>query len=157
MKIKNISVLVVVCFVVLCGLLVIQSGFLNSADNLDKSLILLQATDSNTTVAPAQIPAAKQPQPQLASAQFKNYSADDAEPKTLIIGAQDPETENPLTGYKLSLELTSTGAAIRKATFTNGDNKGFTNLDPDSPKPLQVISPVIMSDGSEILIPGIEL
>ena len=151
MKIKNVSVLVVVCFVVLCGLLVVQSGFLNSADNLDKSLILLQATDINTAVAPAQIPAAEQPQPQLASAQFKNYSADDAEQKTLIIGAQDPETENPLTGYKLSLELTSTGAAIRKATFTNGDNKGFTNLNPDSPKPLQVISPVVMSNGNEIL------
>jgi len=151
MKIKNISVLVVVCFVVLCGLLVVQSGFLNSADNLDKSLILLQATDSNTTLAPAQIPAAEQTQPQLAAAQFKNYNADDAEPKTLIIGAQDPETENPLTGYKLSLELSSRGAGIRKATFTNGDNKGFTDLDPDNPKPLEFISPVVMFDGSEIL------
>ncbi len=151
MKIKTVSIFIVVCFVVLCGVLVVQTGFLNSADNLDKSLILLQATDSNTAVAPAQSPAAEQSQPQLASAQFKAYSADDAQPKTVIIGAQDPETENPLSGYKLSLELSSKGASLRKAIFTNGDDKGFTDLDPDDPKPLEFIGPVIFPNGSEIL------
>ena len=151
MKIKTVSIFVVVCFVVLCGLLVVQSGLFNSADNLDKSLILLQATDSNTAVAPAQSPAAEQSQPQLAPAQFKTYSADDAQPKTVTIGAQDPQTENPLSGYKLSLELSTKGAGIRKAVFTNGDDKGFTDLDPDDPKPLTFINPVIFPDGSEIL------
>lgn len=151
MKIKNVLLLVVISFVVLCGLLVVQSGLFSSVDNLDKSLILLQATDSNTAIATEQTPVVEKPQPQLAPAQFKTYNADDAEPKTVIIGAQDPETENPLTGYKLSLELSSEGAGIRKATFTNGDNKGFTNLDPDAPKPLQIISPVILRDGTEIL------
>jgi len=151
MKIKTVSIFVVVCFVVLCGLLVVQTGFFNSADNLDKSLILLQATDSNTAVVPAQSPAAEQSQPQLAPAQFKTYSADDAQPKTVTIGAQDPETENPLSGYKLSLELSTKGAGIRKAVFTNGDDKGFTDLDPDDPKPLTFINPVIFPDGSEIL------
>jgi len=140
---------IVLSFVALCSLLILQTGFFNSADNLDKSLILLQATDSNTAAAPA--PLAEQAQPQMAPAQFKSYNADDAEPKTVIIGAQDPEAENPLTGYKLSLELSSKGASLRKATFTNGDDKGFTDLDPDNPVPLEFISPVVMRDGSEIL------
>ncbi len=150
MKIKKVSIFVVGSFVVLCGLFVVQSGFFNSANNVDKSLILLQVTeDTNSPAIPAQMPAVEKPQPQLTAAQFKNYNADDAQPAAVIIGAQDPQTENPISGYKLSLELSSRGAGLEKAVFTNGDNKGFTNLDPDAPKPLQFISPV--SDGREIL------
>jgi YidC/Oxa1 family membrane protein insertase len=44
------------------------------------------------------------------------------------------------------LELSSQGAPIRSAVFS-----GFDDRDPDNPRPLEILSPVKLQDGSEVL------
>jgi YidC/Oxa1 family membrane protein insertase len=71
----------------------------------------------------------------------------------VIIGAVDPNTEDPKTGFKFQLELNSKGASIQKTAFVFNKNtkSGFSNCDSKDPQPLVVISPAVQSDGSEIL------
>jgi YidC/Oxa1 family membrane protein insertase len=71
-----------------------------------------------------------------------DFSATGGPAKSILLGAKDPKTENPETGFKFQLELTSKGAAIRKATFT-----GFDNRDPKDPQPLVILSPVRLRGG----------
>ncbi len=70
------------------------------------------------------------------------FGADHAEPKTIHLGAMDPNTENPQTGFKFQLLLTSQGAAIKRATFSDGEDKGFDDRNYKDPKPLAILSPV---------------
>jgi YidC/Oxa1 family membrane protein insertase len=60
---------------------------------------------------------------------------------TVSLGSTDPRS-----GFKFELELTSKGAAINKATFSEFDDRDYKN-----PKPLVILSPVKLPDGSEVL------
>ena len=80
-----------------------------------------------------------------------SFRADDAPAEVVILGAADPNTEDPESGFKFRLELTSKGAAIRKATFSNGNDNGFDDRDPKNPQPLVVISPSLGAAGAEVL------
>jgi YidC/Oxa1 family membrane protein insertase len=60
---------------------------------------------------------------------------------TVSLGSTDPRS-----GFKFEVELTSRGAAINKATFSE-----FDDLDYKNPKPLMILSPAKLPDGSEIL------
>ncbi|MHC4622512.1 MAG: YidC/Oxa1 family insertase periplasmic-domain containing protein [Planctomycetota bacterium] len=62
--------------------------------------------------------------------------------RTVILGAADPCNEDPQTGFRLQLELDSRGAAIAKATFSNGNDKGFDDRDYRNPQPLVLLSTV---------------
>ena len=155
---KKILTLVVVGFVVFCGWLVAESGVDsrfrgNDKETVGQSCILLQRTTADTSDT-ANAPASKNVQ--LQAADFPALGADHAPVRSVILGASEPKTENADTGFKFQLELSSKGAAIRKATFSNGlDSRGkatgFDDRDYKDPQPLEILSPVKRGGGSEIL------
>ena len=139
---RVVLVLVVVGFVVFCGGLVAKSGLDSRLRGNDKgaagqSCILLQQTTANERDETAGVPAGENER--LEAADFTDFSADPAPPRIVTLGSVDPKS-----GFKFQLELSSKGAAIRKATFS-----GFDDRDYKDPQPLVILSPV--HDGSEIL------
>ena len=68
----------------------------------------------------------------FARAQTTGFKAESAEAKVLTLGSIDKKN-----GYKFQLELTSKGAAIEQATFSEYDDRNQ-----DEPKPLVILSPV---------------
>ncbi|MHC4842552.1 MAG: YidC/Oxa1 family insertase periplasmic-domain containing protein [Planctomycetota bacterium] len=138
---KTFLILIIIGFCLFCGVLVVESGiFANST--FQRGCILLQQTVSETDSTTSTLEQA----PVLESAAPGGFHAVDAQPKTVKIGAKEPETENADAGFKFQLELTSQGAAIRKATFSNGQDAlgrptGFDDRDPDNPSPLAILSP----------------
>ena len=151
---KAILALIVVGFCFFCGILVFECGLFDSSHTVGKSCILLQQTTVDERAAAAT--ASVEERAQLKVADFTSFGADSAAAKTVILGASNPKTENADTGFKFQLELSSKGAAIRKATFSNGpDNRGeatgFDDRDYKDPQPLVILSPVRRADGSEIL------
>ena len=142
-------ILVVAGFCLLCGWLVVESGIFSDPSQTGRSFILLQNEAGNQETETPNTP--ESDIQQVKAADSISFGADHAPPKTFVIGALDPNTEDPKTGYKFQLELSSKGASIRKATFSNGNNNGFEDRNPKNPQPLVIISPVIGSDGSEVL------
>ena len=154
MNFRIVLVLVVVGFVVFCGWLVVESGLDfhfrgNDKGAAGQSCILLQKTMANEKGEPAGAPAGKNER--LEAADFTTFEAVGGLPQTVTLGAADPETEDPDIGFKLQLELSSKGAAIRRATFSNGNDNGFDDRDYKDPQPLVILSPVSRPDGGEIL------
>jgi len=144
----------VIAFVLLCGWLVVESGFFDDSSQTRPGVILLQnvAADEETEIPNV----TESNSEQLEAADSITFGADNAPAKTVILGATDPNTENADTGFKFQLELSSKGAAIRKAVFSNGPDSrgrdsGFDNRDYKNPQPLVIISPIPERDGSEVL------
>ncbi len=150
---KQILSLIIVGFVVLCGWLVIESGLFENKSQAEQCCILLQQNSADQTPQTRNEPAFQNKDRQ--SADFTDFSAIGGPTKTIILGAKDPKTEDHETGFKFQLELSSRGAAIRKATFSNGPHNGrpsgFNNRDHKNPQPLEFLLPVRQADGSEIL------
>jgi len=150
----RILVLIVVGFIILCGWLVIESGLFLNLSQIGRSCILLQQTTTNEKQDTASAPA---PENKSASggADFADFSAVGGPAKNVTLGANNPKIEDHETGFKFQLELSSKGAAIRKATFSNGLHNGrpsgFNDRDYENPQPLETLSPVRQADGSEIL------
>ena len=150
-------IFVVICFAVFCGWLVIESGLFECGltEPVEVSLqggqpcILLQKTIGEEKSGAENAPAKESPK--IGAAESISFTADFAPAQSIILGAKNPETEDPDVGFKFQLELSSKGAAIRKATFSNGNNNGFDDRDPKNPRPLVIISPMQRSDGSEVL------
>ena len=147
-------ILVVAGFCLFCGFLVVESGLFDHSLQTDHEIILLQNVTSNQQAETPNEPESSIPQ--LKATDSITFGADNAPARTIILGAADPNTENADTGFKLQLELSSKGAAIRKAIFSNGpDSKGratgFDDRDYKNPKPLVLISPIEENDGSEVL------
>jgi YidC/Oxa1 family membrane protein insertase len=143
----------VAAYVLFCGWLVIASGLFDGSLQVRDGCILLQQT---TPAAAAEAPDPPLDSTQLQAAQDVTFGADNAEARTIVLGATDPNTENADTGFKFQLELSSKGAAIRKATFSNGPDSrgkasGFDDRDHKNPQPLVIISPVPDGSGGEIL------
>ena len=78
---------------------------------------------------------------QLEAANFPAFGADSEPDRTVMLGSVDPDSK-----FKFSLELSSKGAALRKASFS-----GFNDRDYKNPQPLDILLPVRRADGSEIL------
>jgi YidC/Oxa1 family membrane protein insertase len=140
---KTFLILVVTGFCLFCGVLVVESGVF-SASSCGLGCILLQQTAEQTNSAANNDEL--EPAPAIEPTRGSGFEAPDAEPKTFTIGAADPKTENANTGFKFQLELTTKGAAIRTATFSNGPGEkgkptGFDDRDPDNPSPLTILSP----------------
>ncbi|MFB0525149.1 MAG: hypothetical protein ACETVZ_06375, partial [Phycisphaerae bacterium] len=146
--------LFVIVFCLFCGLLVIESGLFENRPQAEQRCILLQQTTTNEKQDTASGPALEN-ESASGGADFANFSAVGGPEKNVILGAKNPKTEDHETGYKFQLELSSKGAAIRKATFSNGLHNGrpsgFSDRDYENPQPLQILSPVRQADGSEIL------
>ena len=146
---------IVISFVVLCGLLVVDSGLFKKPTQGKKLPILLQQTTTTELNETSNIPEAEDPNAsennRLQADTSVSLDVENAPAKTIVIGAADPKTEDPETGYKFQLDLSTKGAGILKATFSDGNDKGFDNRDYQNPQPLQIISPMQDSRGNEIL------
>lgn len=77
--------------------------------------------------------------PTMQSAPTVDFTAVGGPAKTVSIGSLDPNT-----GFKFLLELTSKGAAIKRATLSEFDDRN-----PENPQPLVLLSPVTRPDGSQ--------
>ena len=134
--------LVVIGFVVLCGWMVIESGIFESPGANSGACILLQSTAGNQNSGASNAPLEEPPR--IAADTSVSFGADNAAASTVILGATDPKTENANTGFKYQLELSSKGAAIRKAIFSNGPDMqgkatGFNDRDYKDPQPLEIL------------------
>jgi len=136
--IRIVLILIVAGFVVLCGGLIVESGLFSGPAG-QKPCILLAQT------APGEQPSLAGTQPsggaQLQALDIPTLSADNAEPKAVTLGSIDPNS-----GFKFLLELTTKGASIAKATFSEFDDRDYKD-----PQPLVILSPVNLPDGRQIL------
>jgi YidC/Oxa1 family membrane protein insertase len=141
---RFIFTLIVIGFVVFCGWLVVESGLDCCESRIDKETagqpcILLQSSTGDKKSSDANVPA-EEPS-QIGADESVTFGADSAPSKSVTLGSVDPQS-----GFNFQLELSSKGAAIRKATFS-----GFKDRDYKDPQPLVIISPVQEKDGREIL------
>ena len=139
MNFRIVLVLIVFGFVVFCGLLVLETGLFETCQGGRGPCILLQnTTDSEGAENTKTVPAEKEV---LEAADSAGFGADHAPAKTVTLGSIDPKSN-----FMLHLELSSKAAAIKKAVFSQFDNR-----EPNEPKPLEILSPVRRPNGSEIL------
>jgi YidC/Oxa1 family membrane protein insertase len=137
---KSILVLILIGFCFFCGWLVVESGLFQSCRAGEKlPCILLQKTTANEKFGAANAPAEEGAY--LEAADFTAFSADNAPARSVTLGSIDPRS-----GFKFELELSSKGAAIKKATFSEFDDRDYRD-----PQPLVILSPVYRADGREIL------
>ncbi|MHC4556858.1 MAG: YidC/Oxa1 family insertase periplasmic-domain containing protein [Planctomycetota bacterium] len=131
--------LVVIAFVLFCGWLIVESGLFDGSSQTGRDIILLQNVADNQESETPNAP--ESDIQQLKAVDSITVGADNAPAKTITLGSVDPKS-----GYKFQLELSSKGAAIRKATFSEFDDRDHKN-----PQPLVIISPIQERDGSEVL------
>ena len=149
MNFRIVLTLFLIGFVVFCGGLVVESGLFNTGRGVGQSCILLQQkpTEQNRDLSLDSRFTSHEPQ----AMNLAVLGADNAPAKIVYLGAADPATEDPDVGYKLGLELSTKGAAISKATFSTGNDKGFDDRDYKNPQPLVMLAPVQLANGSRIL------
>jgi YidC/Oxa1 family membrane protein insertase len=92
----------------------------------------------NATIAAEETESSQQPV--LKADETTRLSADNAPAKEAALGSTDPKS-----GFKFRLDLTSKGAAIARAVFSEFDNRDYKN-----PQPLQILSPVHLRGGGDI-------
>jgi len=133
---------IVIGFVVFCGVLVFESGLLTNTPQENKYPILLTADNSSDT-QDAQTPESRTDanDTQLKAVEVIEFDAKHAPAEIITLGAKDPNTEDPDTGFKFQLLFDTKGAAIRNATFSIGNDKGFDDRNHDNPQPLVIVSP----------------
>lgn len=142
-------VVVLVCFCLLCGGLIFESGaFRTSAspDTIDSpvarsGLLLLQQTAEVNVPGAALTPLSPTPQPKLQPAPSEVFGAVGGPSQRTTVGSADPKS-----AFKFQLELDSKGAAIRTATFS-----GFKDRNYKDPQPLVFLSPAESGNGREML------
>ncbi len=91
-------------------------------------------------VCPACGSDAKKEESQLIGANVVRFDADGAAARRVKLGSTNPES-----GFKFEVELTSRGAAVSKAIFSEFDDRDYKN-----PQPLVILSPVRLAGGGEI-------
>ena len=139
MNFRIILILIVVGFVVFCGWLVIESGPCENCRPQRGPCILLQQTTATEGKEGAKAAGAKKETFEAAAP--AGFGADHAPATSVTLGSIDPKSN-----YMLKVELVSKAAAIRSAVFSQFDDR-----DPNNPQPLQILSPVKLYDGSEVL------
>jgi len=130
-KIMKITLtLILVGFVVFCGVLVVKSAQFEKFATASQPCILLQHSVVHDNNRPEIAPA--QNEVRLEPADLVEFHAEHAEPNTVALGSTDRKSS-----FKFQLELSSKGAAIKKATFSEFDDRDYKD-----PKPLVILSPV---------------
>ena len=129
----------VIAFVLLCGWLVVESGLFDDSSQTGRGIILLQnvAVDKDTEI-PNVTESDNEP---LEAVDSITFDADNALARTITLGSMEPKS-----GFKYQLELSSKGAAIKKAIFSEYDDRDYKN-----PQPLVIVSPIQERGGSEVL------
>jgi YidC/Oxa1 family membrane protein insertase len=125
---KIVLRLILVGFLIFCGVLVLCSGI--SPSFCESRCILLRQTEGSEPDSIADAPAPED-RPSEA-AESLALTANGAEERMVELGSADPKS-----GFKLLLELSSTGAAISRATFSEFDDRDYKD-----PQPLVILSPV---------------
>jgi YidC/Oxa1 family membrane protein insertase len=132
-------ILVVAGFCLFCGWLVVESGLFDHSSQTGCGIILLQNIVVNEET---EIPnVTESNSEQLEAVDSIKFGADNTPARTITLGSVDPRS-----GYKYQLELSSKGAAIRKALFSEFNDRDYKN-----PQPLVIISPIQEKDGGEVL------
>jgi hypothetical protein len=139
MNFRIVLVLIVVGFVVFCGWLVLDSGLCETCRSEIGPCVLLQQTTITEGEEGAKAAPAKKET--LEAADSVGFGADHAPARSVTLGSTDPKSD-----YMFELELSSQGAAIRKAVFSRFDDR-----DPKEPMPLEILTPVKLYNGSEVL------
>ena len=139
MNFRIILVFIVVGFVGFCGWLVVESGVCESCRSERGPCILLQQTTNTDKGDDAKTSGAIEER--LEAVDWPRFGADHAPAKIVTLGSTDPKSN-----FMFQLELISKGAAIRKAVF-----RRFDDRDPNNPRPLEILSPVKLQNGSEVL------
>ncbi|MHC4327469.1 MAG: membrane protein insertase YidC [Planctomycetota bacterium] len=121
--------LVVIAFVLFCGWLVVATGLFDESLQNGRGCILLQQTTATEMTEAVNVPAPKNEQ--LQADETVRLGADDAPSASVALGSVDPKS-----GFKYRLELSSKGAAIKEAVFSEFDDR-----DHKDPQPLVILSP----------------
>jgi len=135
----RILTLIVVGFVIFCGLLVIETGFFETAWTGRQRCILLQQTTVEKKQEAENVPADSEEHLEMSA--VSTFEAYGGSAETVKLGSIDPKS-----GFMYQLELSTKGAAIEKATFSKYDDRNYKD-----PKPLVILSPVELANGAEIL------
>jgi YidC/Oxa1 family membrane protein insertase len=154
MSFRTIFILIITGFCLLCGWLVMESGFPavvhSSAGRGARSaqapprrpgFTLLQQTTETDVPTASEAEASEPPDSQLQAAAGEDFSAVGGRNEQITLGSVDPAS-----GFMYQVVLDSQGAAIRTATFSEFDERGYK--DPD---PLVFLAPVQFADGQEAL------
>lgn len=138
MNTKSFFALLICGFLVFCSVLVVQSGLFDNPDSDQRPFIRLSNTTepkSDDKVEEAKTPTMEQVSvaedfaPELIHAKSQSYH---------IIGSDDKDSD-----FKFKLELTTTGAAIARATLSEYDDRNQ-----EDPKPLVLLSPIETDHGN---------
>jgi YidC/Oxa1 family membrane protein insertase len=132
-------ILVVAGFCLFCVWLIIESGPFEEQSQKGRSIILLQNVASKQQADAPNLPVSNSEQ--FETVDSITFGADNAPARTITLGSIDPKS-----GYKYQLELSSKGAAIRKAYFSE-----FNDRNRKDPQPLVIISPIRERGGDEVL------
>jgi len=147
MSFRTLLIGLLAAFCLLCGVLVVQSGYFQATQpdssagepaSNHRGLMLLQQT-ADVESAPAE-QASIEPAAQPLPAEGGTFGATGGADVDITLGSVEPDS-----GFKFQLELDSKGAAIRSATFSE-----FKDRTPEK-APLQFLSPLQTAQGSEIL------
>ena len=129
MKMKAFLYIFLGGFILLCTLLVNQSGLFEQPQVDTRSPLISLKSDST---AAGNTDNTQIPENIEDTGKFSGYIAINDSLETVQIGSVDPES-----GYKFEVILTSRGAAIKQARLSEYDDR-----DPKNPKPLTILSPV---------------
>ncbi|NQV32017.1 MAG: membrane protein insertase YidC [Phycisphaeraceae bacterium] len=137
---KKALVLVVLGFVGVCGWMIFDALAQSPAlDSTLKPLTLLQETTTTPAVDP---PVQAVSQPVLSAAQsVVTLNALGGEVQSVQLGSTDKDS-----GYKYQLDLTSTGAALKTASFSEWDNRARTDA-----QPLSILQPAAAGNGRQVM------
>jgi YidC/Oxa1 family membrane protein insertase len=127
MNAKTFLITFLVCFVALCGFLAMEGLIAPAYSHPMKPIITLASGTASGTLP------AEQQVSEDDTFDLSRLTAVSAADEGATIGSIYPDT-----GFKLQLELTSRGAAIKRATLSEFDDR-----DPNNPQPLVILSPVI--------------
>ena len=140
MNFRIILVLIVAGFVMFCGWLVLDSGLCQTCRPERGPCILLQQTTATEGKEGAKAAPVKKETLEAADS-IRFWAGDANDTNSVSLGSIDPNSN-----FMLQVELSPKAAAIRSAVFSK-----FKDRDPKNPQPLQILSPVQLGDGREVL------
>ena len=136
---KKILIFILAGYFLFCGWLVVESGLFAGGGGCGQGCILLQ--QAVVEEAGGGTGAADDEElPKLESGSAVSFGADNAAAQTITLGSVDPKS-----GFKFRLELSSRGAAIEEAIFSEFDDRDYKN-----PQPLVILSAVQAGAGGGI-------
>ncbi|MHC4075918.1 MAG: membrane protein insertase YidC [Planctomycetota bacterium] len=139
MKLKIILGLILTSFIVFCGWLIVETPCFDNAGQVKSGPCILLQQETTNQLEWSESPPAEETA-EFKAADIVNFTADSAPSAAVELGSIDPAS-----GFKFKLELTSKGAAIRRAILSEFDDRDYKN-----PQPFVLLSAVQLP-GREVL------